>query len=239
MQRGILAPVFIEDVQLPFEFRRIQAARLVDWNGEADDIEFIGLREALKRIIGRGESLVQEPPTIEKERSQAKVGTQAEEKHRQTGETKPEHTSPQFVVSLSPLVTKDEQFVWLQWFVATTLGWTVGFAVGEAVAGAVVETLPGVEAVAVVQAGAIIGSMVGAMVGTAQRFVLRRKFDGSVWWILVSVLGCTMGFAVARAVVGPVFEAMFPAVTGAMVGATTGAVLIWLFRHPIFFQRGP
>jgi TIR domain len=70
MQRGILAPVFIEDVHPPFEFRRIQAARLVDWNGETDSIEFVGLLEALNRIIGRGESLVQEPPTAEAERQQ-------------------------------------------------------------------------------------------------------------------------------------------------------------------------
>ena len=225
MQRGILAPVFIEDVQLPFEFRRIQAARLVDWNGEADDIEFIGLREALKRIIGRGESLVQEPPTIEKERSQAKVGTQAEERHRQTEGTKPEHTSPQLVVSLSPLVTKDEQFVWLQWFLATTLGWTVGLAVSFSL----VNHTGYIERM----------GLAGAMVGTAQWFVLQRKFDWSVWWILVSVLGCTVGFAVGGAMVEAMSGTVGWAVNGAVVGATTGAVLIWLFRHPIFFQRQP
>jgi hypothetical protein len=32
MERKILVPALIEDVDIPFEFRRVQAANLVDWN---------------------------------------------------------------------------------------------------------------------------------------------------------------------------------------------------------------
>jgi hypothetical protein len=94
MQRGLLAPVFIEDVRPPFEFRLIQAARLVDWDGSADDIEFIGLLDALNRIIGRGESLVQEQPAAEAGRREHENAEAGEKKHitrdeAQTGQ--PEH----------------------------------------------------------------------------------------------------------------------------------------------------
>jgi hypothetical protein len=51
-QRGILAPVFIEDVPIPFEFRRIQAARLVDWTEESNSSEFSELLKDIERIIG-------------------------------------------------------------------------------------------------------------------------------------------------------------------------------------------
>src|SRR5262245_50697420 len=34
--RGILVPVSVQDVALPIEFKRIQAANLTDWHGERD-----------------------------------------------------------------------------------------------------------------------------------------------------------------------------------------------------------
>jgi hypothetical protein len=40
MRRGILVPAFLEDVKIPLEFRRIQAANLTTWDGSAADPKF-------------------------------------------------------------------------------------------------------------------------------------------------------------------------------------------------------
>ena len=40
MRRGILVPAFLEDVKIPLEFRRIQAANLTSWKGSADEPKF-------------------------------------------------------------------------------------------------------------------------------------------------------------------------------------------------------
>jgi len=52
-RRKILVPALIEDVEIPFEFRRIQAARLVDWEGRSPNPEFETLLEALSAILGQ------------------------------------------------------------------------------------------------------------------------------------------------------------------------------------------
>jgi TolB-like protein len=54
-QRHILVPALIDDVKIPFEFRRIHAARLWDWNGDPADEDFGHLLRAISEIIG-GES---------------------------------------------------------------------------------------------------------------------------------------------------------------------------------------
>lgn len=50
--RNILAPVMIEDIRIPLGFRRIQAAKLISWNGDAMDESFSMLAEDVKNIIG-------------------------------------------------------------------------------------------------------------------------------------------------------------------------------------------
>jgi hypothetical protein len=40
MRRGILVPAFLENVKIPLEFRRIQAANLTSWNGSVGDPKF-------------------------------------------------------------------------------------------------------------------------------------------------------------------------------------------------------
>ena len=52
-RRKILVPALIDDVEIPFEFRRIQAARLVDWEGRSPHLEFDTLLEAVCAIIGQ------------------------------------------------------------------------------------------------------------------------------------------------------------------------------------------
>ena len=52
-RRKILVPMLIDDVEIPFEFRRIQSARLVDWEGRSPHPEFDTLLEALCAILGQ------------------------------------------------------------------------------------------------------------------------------------------------------------------------------------------
>jgi len=52
-RRKILVPALIDDVEIPFEFRRVQAARLVDWEGRSPHPEFDTLLEAVCAILGQ------------------------------------------------------------------------------------------------------------------------------------------------------------------------------------------
>jgi len=51
-RRGILVPVMIDDIMAPLEFRRIQAARLIDWDGSRGDPEFVRLTQAVANVLG-------------------------------------------------------------------------------------------------------------------------------------------------------------------------------------------
>ncbi len=50
-QREILAPLLLEDVKIPLAFRRIEAARLINWNGAIDHPELGILFNAVSFII--------------------------------------------------------------------------------------------------------------------------------------------------------------------------------------------
>lgn len=50
-QRNILAPVLLEEVTIPLAFRRIEAARLINWTGEKDHPELAILFNAVASII--------------------------------------------------------------------------------------------------------------------------------------------------------------------------------------------
>ncbi len=52
-KRNVLVPALIEPVELPLEFRRIQVARLVDWNGDAGHEDFEELLRAIERVMGQ------------------------------------------------------------------------------------------------------------------------------------------------------------------------------------------
>lgn len=63
--RGCLIPVLIEPVDPPLEFRQMQAAMLVGWDGDTDEPEFVRLVASLTRMIGRGPAdTPPAPPTI-------------------------------------------------------------------------------------------------------------------------------------------------------------------------------
>ncbi len=51
-RRSILVPALFDDVQIPFEFRRIQAADLIDWKAETDHPGFTILIGAISEIVG-------------------------------------------------------------------------------------------------------------------------------------------------------------------------------------------
>jgi formylglycine-generating enzyme required for sulfatase activity len=57
MNRKILVPVLIEEARIPLGFRRIQAARLVDWQGETSHHELESLFGAIESILGETESV--------------------------------------------------------------------------------------------------------------------------------------------------------------------------------------
>jgi hypothetical protein len=53
LRRGVLVPALIDDVRIPLQFSRIQAARLVDWEGESAHPEFAKLVKAVQPILGQ------------------------------------------------------------------------------------------------------------------------------------------------------------------------------------------
>ena len=52
VRRRILVPVLIDDVRLPLEFRRIQAAHLLDWHGTEPHPEFDKVVQAVTHLVG-------------------------------------------------------------------------------------------------------------------------------------------------------------------------------------------
>ncbi len=56
--RGILAPVLIEEVKPPLAFRRIEAAKLMDWDGTSDHAEFDLLLNSISGILGQSHKTV-------------------------------------------------------------------------------------------------------------------------------------------------------------------------------------
>ena len=64
-RREILIPVLIDDVTIPLEFRRIEAAKLVDWDGVSGHPELDGLLEAAARLVKPPPSVEPDRPAIE------------------------------------------------------------------------------------------------------------------------------------------------------------------------------
>lgn len=73
-KRGILVPVLIDQASIPFEFRRIQAARLTDLPRPVDDPEVQGLLASVARII-ESRPNVEAPRTAEQPSPDEKPST--------------------------------------------------------------------------------------------------------------------------------------------------------------------
>jgi hypothetical protein len=50
--RNILVPVLIEDTKIPLGFRRIQAADLINWDGNKKEVDFVVLLNGINSIVG-------------------------------------------------------------------------------------------------------------------------------------------------------------------------------------------
>lgn len=56
-RRRILVPALIEEAAIPLEFRRIQAASLVDWRASTPHTGFESLVSSVARILGKADTL--------------------------------------------------------------------------------------------------------------------------------------------------------------------------------------
>ena len=100
------------------------------------------------------------------------------------------------------------------WILATTLGMGGGFALISSVTLPVSATFGGGPLY-----GLVNGGLVGILVGAMQWLVLRQQSSRAGWWVLASVLGTGVGFALDQ-------------VVGQLVGtAVTGTALVWLSRQ--------
>jgi hypothetical protein len=80
-RKKILVPALIDDVKIPFEFRRIQAADLTDWQARPGHPGFATLINAISQIVGAPEAMEQNKKPVR----QSEVNIAAE---RQTKEEK-------------------------------------------------------------------------------------------------------------------------------------------------------
>lgn len=93
--------------------------------------------------------------------------------------------------------------LWVEWILATTLGWVIGFVLSE--------------------------FAVGVTVGFAQWIVLRGRIERSAWWILTSAVG----WAAGRGLASVLFPAQDTILIGAMIGAILGLAQWVVLRHRV------
>lgn len=100
--------------------------------------------------------------------------------------------------------TKSDWTIWIQWVLATTIGWALGLAItGE------------------------IG--IGVFIGIAQWIVLRRYFSEAGWWVLASAVGWIAGWALisSGSVIPPGGGLVNTMIAGVVFGLTVG-IAQWL-----------
>ncbi len=91
LRRGILVPALIDDVRIPLEFKRIQAAELINWDGESTHPEFDKLVNAAATIVGPPPIVAQQE---ERRRAEAEAARKAREEERQRDEAEAAHRVP-------------------------------------------------------------------------------------------------------------------------------------------------
>jgi hypothetical protein len=85
-RRRILVPALIDEVQIPFEFRRIQAADLTDWKAEIDHPGFTIILGAISGIVGPSPLKVKETEQkrkLEEEKKRIEASHKAEQERKQ------------------------------------------------------------------------------------------------------------------------------------------------------------
>jgi TIR domain-containing protein len=96
--RQVLIPVLIDDVKAPLAFRRIQAARLIGWDGEPSHHELGVLFEAIEAIVGKPEKSREVAQFEERAETPQPSPAQAVESHLNPAPIAwvgQEHSSPQ------------------------------------------------------------------------------------------------------------------------------------------------
>lgn len=80
-RKRILVPALIDDVKIPFEFRRIQAADLTDWQAQPNHPGFTNLMNAISQHVGS-------PKAIEEKKTPIPISEARKEADRQSKKEK-------------------------------------------------------------------------------------------------------------------------------------------------------
>ena len=123
--------------------------------------------------------------------------------------------------------TRAEWGFWLQWVLASILGFAIGAAIGNAVT------------------DLIFTALFGAVGGFTQWLVLRRQIAGAGWWVLASTLGFALAPIVTITGLMAVSQRMSldgnPLVAPILLGVLSGvlsAIFPWLILRRQFAQAG-
>jgi len=111
--RKVLVPIFIEQVAPPLGFGRIEAAELFNWNGNADEVEFQNLLQAIAQLIAKDEN-AQKPipqPEITEPKNNAKPNEEPVPILPQNPQGKNRKTLLHWLVGLAIAIA----LAWLTW----------------------------------------------------------------------------------------------------------------------------
>lgn len=106
---------------------------------------------------------------------------------------------------------------WLQWLLATTVGWVGGLAA--------LVLIPGTTSSVLVE-GAVLAAA-GSLVGALQWLVLRRRISRAGWWIPASAAGWCAGLGISwlYTAIAAWYLERTGALTGTLIGASMGAAI--------------
>jgi hypothetical protein len=122
------------------------------------------------------------------------------------------------MTTIETRVTRPEMTLWLEWVIATTVGWVVGFAICEAFKA----FLDSIQA---------DGVVIGLSVGIAQWLVLRGRIGRAAWWILATVIGFGVGKWIGERLVEADPGIVGDLLSGVAIGVSVG-VAQWLILRP-------
>jgi uncharacterized protein with LGFP repeats len=94
--RNMLVSVLVDDVRLPIAFRRIQAAKLLNWTGSKDDEQ---LRDVLKAV----KFVVEKPPQVNNTTSGVQVASQTTTSDRSSSTLEESSRTKATALELAPL----------------------------------------------------------------------------------------------------------------------------------------
>lgn len=117
-----------------------------------------------------------------------------------------------------------------RWFLRTWLGLVGGFLLAWLLNGIAPKASLFFE-------GFFLGGVVGMVVGVAQWLALRRQFYGAGWWVLASIAGSGVSFALVLTGVGIAEKSLLMAwlispLIGGLFGLISGASLPYMLGRP-------